>query len=38
MLLRGEVREGDRVLVDFADGRFTFGVEGRAAGHEAPLH
>ncbi len=36
MLLRGEVREGDRVLVDFADGRFTFGVEGRTAGPEAP--
>jgi ATP-dependent Clp protease ATP-binding subunit ClpC len=40
MLLRGELREGDRVLVDFAQGRFTFGVEGRAAGHEvpAPVH
>ncbi|MFY0527918.1 ATP-dependent Clp protease ATP-binding subunit [Archangium gephyra] len=38
MLLRGELREGDRVLVDFADGRFTFGVEGRATRHEAPLH
>ncbi len=38
MLLRGELREGDRVLVDFADGRFTFGIEGRAAGQEAPVH
>jgi ATP-dependent Clp protease ATP-binding subunit ClpC len=38
MLLRGAVHEGDRVLVDFADGRFTFGIEGRAAGQEAPVH
>ncbi|WP_235217112.1 ATP-dependent Clp protease ATP-binding subunit [Archangium violaceum] len=38
MLLRGTVHEGDRVVVDFVDGRFTFGVEGRGAGKEAPVH
>ncbi|HEX8824712.1 MAG TPA: ATP-dependent Clp protease ATP-binding subunit [Archangium sp.] len=32
MLLRGELREGERIHVDFADGRFTFRVEGRSAG------
>ncbi|AKJ08140.1 ATP-dependent Clp protease ATP-binding subunit ClpC [Archangium gephyra] len=38
MLLRGAVHEGDRVLVDFAEGRFTFGVERRAVGQAAPVH
>ncbi|MGZ3458376.1 MAG: ATP-dependent Clp protease ATP-binding subunit, partial [Archangium sp.] len=39
MLLRGELREGDRLLVDFAAGKFSFQVEGRAAGEApAPVH
>ncbi|HEX5750230.1 MAG TPA: ATP-dependent Clp protease ATP-binding subunit [Archangium sp.] len=38
MLLRGAVHEGDRLVVDFVDGRFTFGIEGRAAVQEAPVH
>jgi ATP-dependent Clp protease ATP-binding subunit ClpC len=37
MLLRGELREGERLLVDFEDGKFTFRVEGRSAGQEPPL-
>jgi ATP-dependent Clp protease ATP-binding subunit ClpC len=37
MLLRGELREGQRVRVDFEDGRFTFRAEGPAAESPAPL-
>ncbi|PTL83219.1 ATP-dependent Clp protease ATP-binding subunit [Vitiosangium sp. GDMCC 1.1324] len=36
MMLRGALHEGARLLVDFADGKFTFQVEGKAAGQEAP--
>jgi ATP-dependent Clp protease ATP-binding subunit ClpC len=36
MLLRGELHEGDRLVVDFVEGKFSFQVEGRAPRHEAP--
>ncbi|WNG48207.1 ATP-dependent Clp protease ATP-binding subunit [Archangium minus] len=40
MLLRGEVHEGERLLVDFVDGKFSFQVEARAHAVEAraPVH
>jgi ATP-dependent Clp protease ATP-binding subunit ClpC len=37
MLLRGELREGERVHVDFEDGRFSFRVVNRSTEHEPTL-
>jgi ATP-dependent Clp protease ATP-binding subunit ClpC len=38
LLLRGELREGQHVRVDFEDGRFTFRAEGQAVEQPAPVH
>ncbi len=38
MLLRGGLREGERIRVDFADGKFSFLVEGRTAGQGTLMH
>jgi ATP-dependent Clp protease ATP-binding subunit ClpC len=36
LLLRGELREGARLHVDFVEGRFTFRTEGGAPEREPP--
>ncbi len=37
MLLRGELREGERIHVDFENGRFSFRVVNRSTEHEPTL-